>query len=382
MIKLIIKVYLVAFLLGISSFSSISTGQNKEDENNNQQLVLEIKKFLITKEELNLSFKYTNPERKFSYKNYKGNYPEWKKEVLQKFAELIAYEPPQDKEVTELRKMIYGGITYHALVMQVSSQLTIPAYLLVPEGALKGKVMAVHGHGMVEPVIGTTDDYHHRYAYELAKAGYMVLCPELRGFSTLGDLSSNIELDNLDYWVYHGRQFTLITEGFQHGKTLIGETIADLVAWETWWAKAYNVKSFDVAGISYGGDLVLYYPVFSKRVNKIFCSGSLGSFEGIFATSYNAPAHCIPGILEWMDRSDITGLNAPRPIMLHYGELDTPGPDNHSASYNKTVEPAISELKAIYANEKAEDKVYLRVTSNSYHEMDNELLKDFLSDNY
>ena len=83
-----------------------------------------------------------------------------------------------------------------------------------------------------------------------------------------------------------------------------------------------------------------------------------------------------------MDRSDIAGLNAPRPIMLHYGELDTPGPDNHSASYNQTVEPAIEELKQIYASEGAADKVYLRVTPNSYHEMDNDLLKAFLSEDY
>lgn len=377
--KLNIAISIMAIFFGLSSLNSTSA-QNKEDEKSN--LVSEIKKFLIKKDELNLSFKYTNPERKLSFKNYKGDYPEWKQDMLQKFAELIAYEPPTEKEVTELRSMNTEGITYHALVMQVSPQLTIPAYLLIPEGEIKGKVMAVHGHGMVEPVIGTADDYHHRYAYELAKAGYMVLCPELRGFSTLGDLANNIEFDNLDYWVFHGRQFTLVTEGFEHGKTLIGETISDLVAWENWWAKAYNVESFDVAGISYGGDLVLYYPVFSKRVNKIFCSGSLGSFEGVFATCYNAPAHCIPGVLQWMDRSDIAGLNAPRPIMMHYGELDTPGPNNHSAAYNNTVEPAVEELKQIYANEGAEDKVYLKVTPNKQHEMDNDLLKEFFSEDY
>ena len=279
--RLNIVISVLAFLFGLSSLNSISA-QNKGDGNNDPQLVSEIKKFLITKEELNLSFKYTHPERKLSFKNYKGNYFEWKNDVLRKFAELIAYEPPQDRPVNELRTMTYGSITYHALVMQVSPQLTIPAYLLVPEGEIKGEVMAVHGHGMVEPVIGTADDYHHRYAYELAKAGYMVLCPELRGFSTLGDLSNNIDLDNLDYWVYHGRQFTLITEGFQHGKTLIGETIADLLAWENWWAKAWHVERFDVAGISYGGDLVLYYPVFSERVRKIFLQWVSWIIRGYF----------------------------------------------------------------------------------------------------
>ncbi len=375
------KKLLFTFLIISFFFSECKNSEKEKSKTENEELTA-FNNFLIKKDELNLSFKYSNPERNLSYKNYKGNFPSWKKEVKQKFADLIAYEPPRERQVRELRSINYEGIKYHAFVMKVSSQLEIPAYLLIPEGEIKGNVMAIHGHGMVEPVIGTTDDYHHRYAYELAKEGYMVLCPELRGFSTLGDLANNIELDNLDYWVAHGRQFTLITEGFQHGKTVIGETISDLVAWENWWTEAYKIKNFDVAGISYGGDLALYYPVFSERVNKIFSSGSLGSFEGIFATSYNAPAHCIPGILKWMDRSDIAGLNAPRPIMLHYGELDKPGPDNHSASYNKTVEPAISELKEIYTNEGVENKIFLRVTPNSYHEMDNDLLKEFLSDTY
>lgn len=362
-------------------FSACNSG--REQKQNEKQETHPHDSFFIKKEELNLSFKYPEPERKLSYNNYKGDYQHWKNEVFEKFKELIAYEPHGKTKITELRSIVFEGISYHALVMEVSPQLSIPAYLLIPEnGETKGAVMSIHGHGFVESTIGLYDDYHHRYALELAKDGYMVLCPELRGFSTLGDLSNNIDLDNLDYWVIHGRQFTLITEGFQHGKTVIGETIADLVAWENWWTEAYNVEKFDVAGISYGGDLALYYPVFSNRVDKIFSSGSLGSFKGIFATSYNAPAHCIPGILKWMDRSDIAGLNAPRPILLHYGELDTPSHDNHSASYNKTVEPAIKELKEIYSNVRAEDKVFLKVTPNSYHEMDNDLLKAFLSENY
>lgn len=379
------NLYCVTILiLGLSAACSRSMNKDNKAIVIDQQTPSEFEKFLIRKDELNLRFKYTNTERKLSYKNYKGSYSDWKNEALRKFTELIAYVPPQDRQVKELRSIVHKGITYLALLMEVSPQLSIPAYLLIPSGEIKGKVMAVHGHGVIEPMIGVSDDYTHSFAFELASAGYMVLCPEIRGFGPLGDLSIDTGTDNLDYWVSHKpkSQFTLITEGFQHGKTLIGETITDLVAWENWWVEAYNIRSFDVAGISYGGDLVLYYPVFSKHVNKIFCSGSLGSFDGIFATCYNAPAHCIPNVLEWMDRSDIAGLNAPRPIMLHYGELDTPGPDNHSASYNKTVEPSITELKEIYAKEGASDKVYMFVTPNSHHEMDNELLKSFLSENY
>lgn len=150
----------------------------------------------------------------------------------------------------------------------------------------------------------------------------------------------------LDYWCSRrNRQFTLVTDAFLYGRTLIGQTVEDLLRWESWLAEAKGVETFDVAGISYGGDLAVTYPVFSRRVRKIYASGTMGSFAAIFGRCYNAPAHCIPGVLQWMDRSDIAGLNAPRPIRLHFGELDTPGPHNASASYNETVEPALAELR-------------------------------------
>jgi len=338
----------------------------------------ELEKFLIKKHELTLRLKVKNPERKMSFRNYSGCFAEWKEEAMEKFAELIAYSPPGTRNVSELRAVKIDGITYHACIMQVSADLSIPAYLLEPEGEIKGAVMAIQGHGSVENVIGLDEDYHHKFGYELAKEGYLVLAPMLRGFSALSDLSGQTEIDRLDYWVSYS-QFTLVTHLNLYGETLIGKTIEDLIAWENWLFDQYRLEDIAVAGISYGGDLALYYPVFSKRVSKIFSSGSLGSFSLIFSRCYNAPAHGVPGILKWLDRSDIAGLNAPRPIMLHYGELDTPSETNYSASYNESVGESVSELREIYSQDQAEDKISLHVTPDTHHEMDVEVLKAFLA---
>jgi hypothetical protein len=171
----------------------------------------------------------------------------------------------------------------------------------------------------------------------------------------------------------------LISDAFLYGQTVIGQTIGDLLRWEAWLSETYGVQTIDVAGISYGGDLAVTYPVFSNRIGKIYASGTLGSFAGIFSRCYNAPAHGIPDVLNWMDRSDIAGLNAPRPIRLHYGERDTPGPRNNSASYNETVEPALAELRAIYKAFDAESHISLHVTAGAWHEMDNQDLRQFLA---
>jgi cephalosporin-C deacetylase-like acetyl esterase len=341
----------------------------------------ELENFLIKDTELNLKFNQPMGPLHLSFRNANLPKEEWKVQARKKLAEVLNLsDKPKYCEVRKLREIKYQGVFIHALVMKVDEKLSIPAYLLIPEDKKprKSTVLTVHGHGAVEPCIGveSEDDYHHSFALELAKNGHMVLAPELRGFSTLRDLAEHVEINRLDY--DDSSHFTLVTDGFLYGKTLIGETVDDLIRWENWLSKTYNIEELDTAGISYGGDICLIYPVFSRRVKRIFASGTLGSFSVIFQRCYNAPAHCVPGILKWMDRSDIAGLNAPRPIAIHYGELDTPSDENESASYNETVPQSMEELRDIYKAFGAEDVIQLIVTPEKEHEMDIPQLLKFL----
>jgi dienelactone hydrolase len=342
------------------------------------------KSFLIKPGEVKRRLQRSDVERKLAFANYKGDFAAWRKDCQAKLTELLDVRPAKAGEVRELRRTTHQGVRIEALVMQVDDDLVVPAYLLAPadrepNGAA---VMALHGHGDLEPLLGERDEYHRQFALRLAQDGFLVLAPEIRGFGLLNDLAADRPGHRLDYWNQakrvNDRQFTAVTDAFLHGRTLVGETVEDLLRWEDWLAAKHKPKSIHIAGLSYGGDLALTYPVFSNRVDRIFASGTFGSFVPIFARCYNAPAHCVPGVLRWMDRADIAGLNAPRPVAIHFGELDVPGPNNYSASYNETVAPALKELTAIYAAAGAEDNVHLIVSKGKGHEMDVPALVAFL----
>lgn len=330
-----------------------------------------------------LALKYDPPvgRRVLSFKNSGHSLDQWRARCKEKLTERLGFQVPKPAKVAELRQTTHEGVKVKLLVMQVSDVLSVPAYLLLPskDAAPGTAVMAIHGHGTAEGCL-VDHDYHHDFPVELAKAGHLVLCPALRGFGAVSDLAGGWEGHRLDYWNWGKHMaYSLATDAFQRGQTLIGMTVEDLLRWEDWLAESLAVKKIVAAGISYGGDLALTYPVFSSRVSAIFASGTLGSLEPIFARCYNAPAHCIPGVLNWMDRADIAGLNAPRPIALQYGELDKPSKDNYSASYNESVAGSIAELKAIYAKAGAEDRVKLVVTPNQGHTMDVEAVKEFVA---
>lgn len=370
--KLFVNILPFILILAITSCQS-----KKKEEKTPEQIKWD--HFIIQKDELKLNYSQEPGALQLAFKNYEGSADRWKQEAKEKFRELINFNDPEPGPVEFIREMETEGVLIKAYIMSLSQQFSIHAYLLEPaDGNITAStVMGIHGHGRVEPAIGMYDDYHHKFGLELAKSGHRVLCPELRGFSKLNNLAAHDTLNCLDYW--EGRyQFTLPTDAFLYGKNMVGETVEDLVRWEKWLINEFGTEELDVCGISYGGDLTICYPVFSKVSNRIFCSGSMGSFTWIFRSCYNAPAHCIPGILQWMDRADIAGLLAPSPIFIHYGEYDTPSKDNASAANNPSGPIAFDELKNIYAAFGApESLLTYYVTPGIHHEMDIPKLIEF-----
>jgi len=344
-----------------------------------------IENALIPKEDLNLKYKYKLPEKALVYNRVDDPY-EWQEKCREKLRELIAcvLSPDEIKVVSHhTTKLDY--CTVQSLIMHVSQTLSVPGYLLIPETVKhEAPVICVQGHGSVRGVIGLWEnDYHHGFAVELAKAGFVVLVPEIRGFDSLVNLAAHDGRKLIYYnwgegeWV---RAYTAVSDAFMKGYTLIGDTIGDLLAWGKYICGYTRREGYSVAGISYGGDLALILAALDKRVGKTFASGTLGSMEPIFDQCFNAPGHCVPGILKYMDRQEIASCIAPRSLCVHYGELDAPSPENFSAAFNQTAMPAYEAVRDFYSGLGAGSMLKLVVSPGLAHEMDNIALIRYLSE--
>ena len=332
--------------------------------------------FLVDASELELRLAHPPGERKLSFVNWDGPFEQWRRRCRSKLAELIGLAEPGPADVRELRRTTRGDVDVRLLLMAAAEGLELPAYLLTPaEDRRAGSaVMAIHGHspGRCEGPLGLSDDGYNGFAMRLAEAGFVVLLPVHRGFGPLRDLAAGRDDLRLDY--EQSMHFSYVTDCFVRGRTVVGENVADLLRWEEFLARELAIEAVYAAGLSYGGDLALTYPLFSRRVERIFASGSCASFEDHFARCYNGPAHCVPGILTWMDRSDIAGLNAPRPLVLHFGELDTPSLDpdrpNYAAARTQHTDRLGAETREIYAAAGAPGNVELVLTAGMAHAFD------------
>jgi cephalosporin-C deacetylase-like acetyl esterase len=340
-----------------------------------------MKRILIPKEDLILNFEYKLPQKTFTYQS--SEEPSvWQNKCRKKLHEVLACNFDFKERVIEIHhKSILESGTAYSLIMHVDETLSIPAYMLVPD-EIKSEipVIAIQGHGDMKGVLGIYDDYHHGFGLELFHEGFIVLVPEIRSFGSLANLAAFADDRRLTYWE-QPVIYSIVTDAFNKGYTLIGDTVQDLYAWASYICKFRETDNYSLAGISYGGDLALILAALDIRAIKTFASGTLGSMATIFDKCCNAPAHCIPNILRYMDRQEIAFCISPRSLCIHYGELDVPSPENFSASYNETAIPAFEEVKHFYDKMKAINNIQLIISPNMKHEMDNSALKTYLQNN-
>jgi dienelactone hydrolase len=215
-----------------------------------------------------------------------------------------------------------GNIKRILLAFKAFDETEIPAFLFVPDAAAPNPaVLVLHGHvptwevGIAQTA-GFFDSYQHSAAIELAKAGFVTLTFEFRGFGYLGSRTA--------------AEHRVVA----HNALLGGSFYKAIVAKDIRYAfdllrsmPEVNPESIGITGVSYGGEMAATYGALDERVKAVVFQGyggALGPYPAASGTDKDQPhgCHLIPGHNQYLWQEDLFLLAAPRPLLGVRGDQE------------------------------------------------------------
>ncbi|SCP98895.1 dienelactone hydrolase family protein [Anaerobium acetethylicum] len=236
---------------------------------------------------------------------------------------------PVSKSTAEHRAEKSSSIKREHIRIQVEPDVWMPMYILIPEGADSntrvflcppghngGGKYAVAGRKEYSAVNEKIKQYHYDYGYELAKLGYVAVCPDCRGFGErredIADTKDELAALKGDcYWLAH------------MGEPL-GIPVAGMLTWDLMRAIDYvkqrgdwKDKKISCLGFSGGGMQVLWLAALDDRVGLAIISGYMyGYRDALMTLNRNCSCNYVPHLWEHLDMGDIGSLIAPRPLLI------------------------------------------------------------------
>jgi dienelactone hydrolase len=229
------------------------------------------------------------------------------------------------------------GFRREKVLLETEPGVIMPLYVLVPGDLKKGErrpaVLALHGHwasGKLA-VAGRTDlpealeairVYQCDYGLQLVKQGFVVFCPDARGFGERREKHLQDAHGNWDQ--------SLPCHSLNTIAVSLGRTMAGMMAWDNMRLIDYiqtrdecDGNRIGCAGLSGGGQQTMWLAAFDLRIK---CAVISGYFYGCKSSLLRMPFHCacnyIPHLWEKADMGDICALIAPRPFLIETGKND------------------------------------------------------------
>lgn len=269
----------------------------------------------------------------------KEEYLAWKKETRNLLAELIGLEKmePCDLQAQVVGREVVDGIVREDVIIQVEPEVWMPFYIMMLEEVADSKqllpIIAPHGHqgGGRYSVAGRRDipaisekiDYfNYDYGYQLAKRGYVVFCPDSRGFGQRREKA--YQTDKEEHFL-RSTCSHLSNMALPLGQTVIGMCIWDLMRLIDYIDECnkWDMTKLTVVGFSGGGMQTLWLTALDDRVKNCVISGYLyGYKDALLKLPGNCSCNYVPHLWEHVDMGDIGALIAPRPLYIQTGIED------------------------------------------------------------
>jgi dienelactone hydrolase len=254
---------------------------------------------------------------------------------------------PLDVEVTE--EVAVDGYRRSRIVFDTESDMSVPAYLLVPDRRTTpgSAVLAVHGHGPGKSRICGIDDPEGApgadYAAELARRGHVVLAPDLRCFGERADWNPD------DHYACDTNLVHQVMAGWNPLTQNLWDLSRSLDVLEA--HPLVDPSRLGVAGFSYGGTMALFLAATDHRVAAAVVAGYFSSWADSHKVPWNmCGSQVLFGMLGRMEHADLGALVAPRPLLVVSGRDDLLFPVATAAA-------SVDRLRPVYERDAAGDRL-------------------------
>lgn len=265
-------------------------------------------------------------------------YETWKKQARNTLRKLLGLDRmdhcPLEPRVLE-RKEVAPGMIREKVLLQVEWETYMPVFILIPPKgpgqkqperkpdcfiALPGHMGAgkysVAGCREIPAVKDAIERFHYDYGMQLARMGYVAICPDCRGFGERRDeeLQSDTEEAFLNSTCFQ----------LAHMAEPLGETVAGMCTHDVMRLLDYiyerdewNPDTVGCLGFSGGGMQTLWATAMDDRIRQAVISGYMyGYKDSLLYLNGNCSCNYIPHLWEHFDMGDIASLIAPRPLLI------------------------------------------------------------------
>jgi hypothetical protein len=239
----------------------------------------------------------------------RSDWEAWHRTFCEQLWDLLgAGERPADgasgplAEVEE--RAVVDGLWRELIWLDSGEGLRVPIYLLRPQTVeeLLPAVVVFPGHGTIAQTAGLESSCQQANALELARAGFVTLSVEPRGFGRLGAVG-HLQLDGMARLV--GRTWTgLVVED---GRRAIDYLFT---------RPEVDPGRIGVAGLAAGGAAAMYLAALDDRVQAAVIYQVLDRYLHNALDEECCSCNDIPSILRHAEMGDVAALIAPRPALF------------------------------------------------------------------
>lgn len=307
-------------------------------------------------------------------------YIEWRTSAREELSNILGMDKmetsPLDPNVSE-RVVLDDGIIREKVIIQVEPDVYMPVYILIPKSDGTDRLKCIicpHGHSGagkysvagrrdIPAVRDKIEFFNYDYGMQLAKKGYVTLCPDCRGFGERRELAlqSDEEKDFINSTCF---QLAHMAEPL--GMSVIGMCVWDLMRLTDYIIMRDEWATDNIAcvGFSGGGMQTLYFAALDERVKASAISGYMyGVKESLLERNGNCSCNYVRGLWEAFDMGDIGAMIAPRPVLIQSAR------DDH-LNGRRGIINAIEQvdiMRKAYTVTHSDDKLIHKIIEGGHH---------------